>query len=272
MPEGDSPDRWLLPGYVAALALLGRVFRRYEAATGSPAILVGGAAAALYTAGRFPSADFDIVAAHDVAFHAAMLAEGGIPEGRHGRLLIGYYHPAHPAYGFQQVSGRLLDGRAEHGRALRVDIAPGSAVVLPAVEDCIADRLGQHAVASPTDPSRLRQAQWMAALAPCLDATYLWRRVTEEGGNPALLGTWRDAEPGMSRGATPLQALLRGAMLRRAELGLGDEAEAAAALRNQGGSRTPQKRQLLWRIEQRGLVGFPGQGSQGDIGVPPQKG
>ena len=57
----------------------------------------------------------------------------------------------------------------------------------------IADRLAQHAVASPTDDSRLRQAVLLFQIADELDLDYLIRRVRDEGGDPSLL-------PGLTHG------------------------------------------------------------------------
>ena len=56
------------------------------------------------------------------------------------------------------------------------------------LEDRIADRLGQHAVASPADTSRLDQARALFGLANTLDKAYLLRRIRDDGGDPALLG------------------------------------------------------------------------------------
>lgn len=175
-------------GYIAALALLGRVFRAYQARTGHSAVLVGGAATAIYTAGMFPSGDFDVVAGSTSAFDEVMFEHGFVREDRAGHLLVGFYHPDHPGYGFQQVTGPLFDGRSDRGRLVRFAVTADSAVVLPAVEDLIADRLGQHAVASKTDDSRLRQARELFNLADDLDRAYLLRRIRDEGGDPALLG------------------------------------------------------------------------------------
>ncbi len=174
--------------YVAALMALSRVFGTYFERTGHHAVLVGGASVAIYTDGQFPSGDFDVVAASGRVFRAAMLAHGFVPETRIGKLRIGYHHPDHPGYGYQEVSGSLFDGRSDRNRLLRVIVTvSGDAVMLPAVEDLIADRLAQHHIASPTDRSRLLQARALYVLAEVIDKTYLLRRITEEGGDAALL-------------------------------------------------------------------------------------
>ncbi|HBK08763.1 MAG TPA: hypothetical protein DDZ81_23390 [Acetobacteraceae bacterium] len=172
--------------YLAALEQLALVFESYHRSTGGDAVLVGGAAVAIFTAGQFPSADFDVVASADTEFERAMTDHGFVREDRSGYLRIGFYHPDHPGYGFQQVSGALFDGRSERGRVVRVTVKAGE-IALPSVEDLIADRLAQHAVASPTDHSRLRQARFLYQLTENLDLAYLRRRIVEENADLSLL-------------------------------------------------------------------------------------
>jgi hypothetical protein len=174
--------------YLVALEHLGRVFVAYEAETGSPAVLVGGAATAIYTGGAFLSGDFDIVASSDETLAALFTRFGFRKEERAGHLLIGFYHPDYPGLGFQQVTGPLFDGRADHARLRRFSVSTDSIVELPSIEDMIADRLAQHAIAPPSDTSRLEQARTLTALAEGLDIPYLMRRIADEGGDAALLG------------------------------------------------------------------------------------
>lgn len=180
----------LPPEYLAALFPLAVAFSAYEAKTGHPAVLVGGAAAAIHTDGAFMSADFDVVAGNDTAFEHAMAAAGFVDDDKavHGR---GWYHPDHPQFAVEQVSGGYFDGRADRARCLRLTVRDGAALVLPAVEDMIADRLGQHEVAG-GDMSMLHQAQALFALADGLDIDYLARRIAEESGNPGHLGLSAD--------------------------------------------------------------------------------
>lgn len=174
--------------YILALEKLSLVFATYQALTGGVAVLVGGAAAAIYTAGQFPSGDFDVVAVADDGFKEAMVKHGFLPEDRQGYLLIGFYHPDHPEYGFQQVSGSLFEGRSDRGRLVYLTVKAPGMIALPPIEDMIADRLGQHAVASPSDTSMLRQAKALFSLADNPDLSYLHRRICEEDGDPTLLG------------------------------------------------------------------------------------
>ncbi|AQS85348.1 MAG: hypothetical protein ABF876_01110 [Acetobacter aceti] len=175
--------------FLDALSELAGVFGIYKQETGHDAVLVGGAATVLYTAGVFSSGDFDFIVIDDALFEKAMLRSGFIKEDRQGRLRMGYYHPMHPQYGFQAVSGALFDGRADRRRLVAVSVRDGRTITLPAIEDIIADRLGQHGVASPSDTSRLEQAKLMFLLAAKIDINYLRKRIEEEGGDISLLPT-----------------------------------------------------------------------------------
>ena len=61
-----------------------------------------------------------------------------------------------------------------------------SVIPLTAIEDLIADRLGQYGVAG-DDTSRIEQARALLAMADDIDLAYLRRRVVEEDGDIALL-------------------------------------------------------------------------------------
>lgn len=173
--------------YIDLLSELARAFAAYEAETGVWPVLVGGAAAAIQTAGEFMSGDFDVVAANDDAFDKAMRTVGFLADERIGRMSGGYYHPSFPRYGVELVSGPLFDGRADPEKLIRLTINDGS-IVLPSIEDLIADRLGQFAVSSASDTSRLEQAKAMLRMAKEVDRHYLKVRIVDEGGDPSLIG------------------------------------------------------------------------------------
>lgn len=173
--------------YIAALAELGTAFTAYEAEAGHAAVLVGGAAAAIHSNGAFMSADFDVVALSDDAFASAMGRSGFVQDEHAGHGLLGWYHPEHPSYVVEQVSGGYFDGQGDLARCVRIAVRDGSEVVLPAVEDMIADRLGQHEI-SRGDNSMLEQAKGLFTISKGLDLTYLKTRVAQEGGNVGLLG------------------------------------------------------------------------------------
>ena len=150
-------------------------------------MLVGGATVVMLTGGQFFSGDFDFLASNDQAMAECLEAAGFLEEDRGGNLRIGWYHPDHPLFGFQQVSGSLFDGRTERKRMIRIELRDGEAITVPPVEDLIADRLGQHAAGSSTDMSRLEQARAMISVMETVDHAYLIRRVEEEGGDIRLL-------------------------------------------------------------------------------------
>lgn len=74
--------------HMSALELLGRVFAAYAQETDGSAVLVGGAATAIYTAGAFASADFDVVASNDDKLNELFSRFGFVREDR-ARLRIG---------------------------------------------------------------------------------------------------------------------------------------------------------------------------------------
>lgn len=93
-------------GYVELLEKLSVAFTAYKVRTGHAPLLVGGAATAIMTTGSFMSGDFDIIAPDDESFGLAMEENGFIGEDRVGHMPKGFYHPEHPEYGFEQVSGQ----------------------------------------------------------------------------------------------------------------------------------------------------------------------
>jgi hypothetical protein len=173
--------------YIKALTMLAKAFVSYEARTGISAILVGGSATAISTGGAFMSEDFDVVAGDDSNFSEAMAAHGFEEESPAVHGLVAWYHPDFPRYAVEQVSGGYFDGKADRTRCVKLTINDDSAIVLPAVEDLIADRLGQYEVSS-GDDAMLEQAKALFQLSDGLDMDYLKRRIAEEGGNLGLLG------------------------------------------------------------------------------------
>lgn len=180
--------------YIALLGALAEAFADYEHTTGHSPVLVGGGAVVLQTLGAFMSGDLDLVAANGLALEASLLRAGFVHEHRRGRLGGGFYHPSFPEYGVEAVSGALFDGRADPQRLVRVLFHPDRGIVIPAIEDMIADRLGQFASSNNRDQDRLAQARLMFKLADDLDLAYLERRISEETGDFSLLNG-RDTQP-----------------------------------------------------------------------------
>jgi hypothetical protein len=59
-----------------------------------------------------------------------------------GRLKGGYHHSKFPEYGIEAISGQLFDGRSDRERLIRLTLTGDHSIVIPSVEDMIADRLG----------------------------------------------------------------------------------------------------------------------------------
>jgi hypothetical protein len=174
--------------FIEGLRRLAGIFGTYEAQTGSRPVLVGGAAASIYSGGMITSGDFDVIAAAEAVFDRVMTEHGFRREDRSGHLRVGYYHPDIPTIGVQLVSGHLFEGRTDPQRIALLPIEEGGTIALAPIEDLIADRLGQHAASNDRDDEMLEQARLLFKLAGDIDNEYLIQRVLEETGDPALLG------------------------------------------------------------------------------------
>jgi hypothetical protein len=173
--------------FLEALRRLAGVFDAYDARMAARPVLVGGAAASLYTGGMIASGDFDVIAAADDVFDDAMRDHGFRREDRAGHLMVGWYHPEVPTMGVQLVSGRLFEGRTDPQRIALLPVEDGGTIALAPIEDLVADRLGQYAGSGQRDSEMLEQARLLLQLAGPLDNEYLVRRVLEEDGDPSLL-------------------------------------------------------------------------------------
>ena len=207
-------------------------------------MLVGGAAASIYTGGMITSGDFDVIAAADTVFDRVMVEHGFKREDRAGHLLIGYYHPDIPTIGVQLVSGSLFDGRTDPHRIALLPIKNGGTIALPPIEDLIADRLGQYAASGDRDDEMLEQARLLFKLAGDID-----KRIS---GQACVGGNGRSGSSRTEMTVRRLPALstfLEIVAERRRLLEIGDDAYARA--RNSGRRRTPEKREFLRRIHRR---------------------
>ncbi|WP_234419357.1 hypothetical protein [Sphingomonas sp. EC-HK361] len=140
-------------------------------------ILVGGAAAELYSGSAINTGDFDVVTSRQDAFEDALVALGfERPIGK-GHTFTGMLHPA-LKLGFEVVSSVLLDGAADRERVRIFTLGKDGIVAVIALEDMIADRLGQYA--SGTAPEMLQQARLLFALSDRLDLAYLECRIHQE--------------------------------------------------------------------------------------------
>jgi hypothetical protein len=174
--------------YLALLTRLGQVAFVLRAESGEDAVLVGGAAVAFYTDGHYATGDFDVFFQDAARFAAAMARFGFVREAGSGRFLNAWYLPECPHYGVQLVGGQLFDGLSDRRRMRVIQLSASSQVTLPAIEDLIADRIGQYcSLPDNPDESSLEQARLLLKLADRVDWTYLRSRIEDEQGDISLL-------------------------------------------------------------------------------------
>lgn len=140
-------------------------------------ILVGGAAAELYSASAITTGHLDIVTGRQAAFEEALREDGFVCPAGAGQSLRGWVHPD-LGLGFEVVSATLLDGRADRERVQLIDMGTDGDAAVISVEDMIADRMGQYA--SGAAPEMLEQARILFSLHQDSDRDYLERRIREE--------------------------------------------------------------------------------------------
>jgi hypothetical protein len=104
--------------------------------------LVGGGAVEFYTGGAVVSGDFDVVTDAQQIFEAALVDLGFRREDRPSHPLRGLYHPT-IGIDVEVVGGLLFDGPSDRARIRLVDVGAGNRVAIAALEDMIADRMGQ---------------------------------------------------------------------------------------------------------------------------------
>jgi hypothetical protein len=183
----------LRPQFTEALKLLATAIERMEARGLSAPVLVGGAAVEVYTGGAIASGDFDFVSSWQQEFFAELQGLGFERPKRPGWLQWALAHPNFD-FGVQVVSGALMDGKADRGRVVVLDLGDlddGKPLRLPVIppEDLIADRMSQ-ALSSPRGDEAMRhQAIRLYQLVEELDEQYLDRRIKAETSNEASLGT-----------------------------------------------------------------------------------
>lgn len=174
MSGAHSPYR---PEFEAALRAFARASEAMLQKGLEAPVLVGGAAAELYSGSAITTGDFDVVTGSQEAFEAALQEQGFVKPPGPGHTPEGWVHPD-LQLGFEIVSSTLLDGAADRGRLRLFSAGAAGRIAVIAIEDMIADRLGQYS--SGSAPEMLRQARTLFSLYPDADLDYLERRVREE--------------------------------------------------------------------------------------------
>ncbi|MDV3455413.1 hypothetical protein RZN05_00340 [Sphingomonas sp. HF-S4] len=142
-----------------------------------PPILVGGGAVELYSNSAVTTGDFDLVTARQESLEHIFRSLGFVRPSGPGIATRGWMHPD-LKLGFEIVSSTLLDGLADRDRILLVDLGADGIAAIIAVEDMIADRMGQFA--SGSAPEMREQARRLLTLHSDADRAYLDRRIREE--------------------------------------------------------------------------------------------
>ncbi|MDB5709386.1 MAG: hypothetical protein JWL96_1456 [Sphingomonas bacterium] len=165
------------PAFEAALRAFARASDRMVAAGHERPVLVGGGAVELYSGSAINTGDFDVVTGRQDAFEAALAAEGFIRPIGPGHTSLGWIHPD-LQLGFEVVGTTLLDGMADRDRVVLIDFGKEGRAAIIAVEDIIADRVGQFA--SGSAPAMLEQARRLLVLHKDVDLDYMERRIRHE--------------------------------------------------------------------------------------------
>jgi hypothetical protein len=176
MPVDETPA--YRPEFEAALRLFAQVSEAmYQRGLPRP-ILVGGAAAELYSASALMTGDVDICTTRQPELEEELQRLGCIRPAGAGQMLKGWIHPE-LKLGFEVVAEVPMDGNVDAAHIRLVEpIGESSLFRVISVEDLIADRMGQYA--SGTARDRFDQARILLALHPQADMDYLERRIREE--------------------------------------------------------------------------------------------
>ena len=168
------------PEFEAALRLFAEVTAAVEASGFAAPVLVGGAAVEFYSGSMIATGDFDFVITREEALEAALRGSGFIRPFGDRQVTRGWIHPD-LRLGFEIVGRTLLDGKADRDRVQLIEVQDGEHFLVIAVEDLIADRMGQYH--SGSAPDMLGQARTLFSLYQDADLMYLERRIREETSN-----------------------------------------------------------------------------------------
>jgi hypothetical protein len=167
------------PEFEAALRLFARVSEAMKVRGYEAPVLVGGAAVEIYSLSAISTGDFDISTGAQQAFEEELQRHGFVRPSGAGVATRGWVHPD-LKLGFEVVSSTLLDGMADRDRVELLEFAPDGEVAVLAVEDIIADRMGQYA--SGTAADMREQARRLFVLHNEADLDYMDRRIRYESG------------------------------------------------------------------------------------------
>jgi hypothetical protein len=164
--------------FVAALRLLARASEAMATRGLGRPVLVGGGAVEFYTGSALMTGDIDVTTPSQPEFEEELQRLGFVKPAGARRSLRGWVHPE-LRLGLEVVGSSPMGGGLDAARLSLVQPPDEQARFrIIAVEDMIADRMGQFA--SGTAPEMRGQAQALLDLYPSLDRAYLERRIREE--------------------------------------------------------------------------------------------
>lgn len=166
------------PEFLAALRLFAQASEGMHQRGFQRPILVGGAAAELYSLSAVNTGDFDICTIRQSELEEELRQLGFVRPSGSGAMLKGLAHPD-LRLGFEIVAEVPMDGNVDAAHVRLVEPIGGGALFrVISVEDLIADRMGQFA--SGSAPDRREQARLLLGLHPGVDRAYLERRIRQE--------------------------------------------------------------------------------------------
>ena len=173
-----SPALPWRPEFLDALRMLARVSEGMAARSLPRPVLVGGGAVEFYTGSAVMTGDIDVTSPVQPELEEELQKLGFIRPSGPGKSTRGWVHPD-IGLGFEVVGNSPMGGSFSPTKLVMVAPVEGEPdLVVLAVEDMIADRMGQYA--SGTARLMLGQARDLYNLPIELDRDYLDRRIREE--------------------------------------------------------------------------------------------
>ncbi|MFA7431423.1 MAG: hypothetical protein WCZ23_14790 [Rhodospirillaceae bacterium] len=174
--------------FLRAISLLAEAFEEVSKQGHPRPVLVGGAVVELHVGSAMASGDFDILYEMPEVLRETL--------GHHGfQPSLSNPHAAmmnlETGMAVEFVKGPLFDGRSDRSRLVLYMFENGS-ILVPPIEDMIADRMGQDTSAPRGVPMMREQAVALYKLAENLDLDYLDKRIRQESANEHKLATLRE--------------------------------------------------------------------------------
>lgn len=177
MPDQTFPWR---PEFLEALRLFARVSDALSERGLPRPVLVGGGAVEFYSGSALMTGDLDVTSPVQPQLEKELLRFGFVKPSGPGRLLKGWIHPD-LGLGFEVVARTPMDGApdAARFRLIQPDGEHARFRII-AVEDLIADRMGQFGSGGGGSDEMREQARILLGLYSDADRDYLEKRIRHE--------------------------------------------------------------------------------------------